>query len=160
MSRFQRPLPSTVSTFFIDLTGTDMFILNERLDNDTVRVAKLRLNLVLLMKDRSFPWLILVPERKDIGEIHELAKEDRLILVEEISFVSKIIEDIYRPDKINIGALGNLVPQLHIHIIGRFKNDRAWPGPVWGKVDPEPYTGKELEEATSRLKSSLDRFII
>ncbi len=136
-----------------------MFILNERLENDAVRVAKLRLSLVLLMKDRSFPWLILVPERKGIGEIHELAKEDRLTLVEEISFVSKIIEDIYRPDKINIGALGNLVPQLHIHIIGRFKNDRAWPGPAWGKVDPEPYLRKELEETIGRLRFSLDRFL-
>jgi len=133
-----------------------MFVLNERLENDTVFVGRLRLSAVLLMKDRNYPWVILVPERKDIGGIHELTKEDRLILVEEIASVSRIIEDIYRPDKINIGALGNLVPQLHIHIIARYRKDRAWPGPVWGNSSPEPYSGTELEEAVTRIRSCLE----
>lgn len=136
-----------------------MFVLNERLENDTVFIGRLRLSAVLLMKDRSFPWVILVPERKDIGEIHELAKEDRLTLVEEMACVSRMLEDIYRPDKINIGALGNLVPQLHIHIIARFRKDRAWPGPVWGNASPEPYSGTELTEAVTRLRSSLEGYI-
>lgn len=136
-----------------------MFVLDERLENDTERVARMRLSIVLLMKDRSFPWLILVPERKDIVEIHELTKEDRLTLVEEIACVSGIMKDIYKPDKINIGALGNLVPQLHIHIIARFKKDRAWPGPVWGNTAPQPYSGKELVEAVARLRACLGRFI-
>jgi diadenosine tetraphosphate (Ap4A) HIT family hydrolase len=136
-----------------------MFVLNERLENDTVFVGRMRLCAVLLMKDSNYPWLILVPERKDIREMHELTKEDRLTLVEEIACVSRIMEEIYRPDKINIGALGNLVPQLHIHIIARFRKDRAWPGPVWGNAAPEPYSGTELAEAVKRLRSCLDSYI-
>ena len=77
--------------------------------DDTVEVVRLKLSVVLLMKDRSFPWLILVPERENIREIHELSVKDRAVLMEEISLASQVIEMLYKPDKINIGALGNMV---------------------------------------------------
>jgi diadenosine tetraphosphate (Ap4A) HIT family hydrolase len=132
-----------------------MFVLNQRLRDDTVEVTRLKLSLVLLMKDRSFPWLILVPQRRDICEIHELTAEDRTILIEEISSASQAVKRLYNPDKINIGALGNIVPQLHIHVIGRFKKDRAWPGQVWGSGPAEAYSDEELRVTCERFREGL-----
>lgn len=129
-----------------------MFTLHERLKNDTAEIVSLKLCIVLLMKDRSFPWLILVPKRECVREIHELSPEDRITLMEEMTLASRAIEKVYRPEKINIGALGNLVPQLHIHVIGRFSADRAWPGPVWGSGQAVPYGSDELKSAVSALK--------
>lgn len=135
-----------------------MFTLHQRLKDDTVEVARLALCSVLLMKDRTVPWLILVPRREGASEMHALSKEDRAVLIEEITLASKALEKLYRPDKINIGALGNLVPQLHIHVIGRFKTDRAWPGPVWGRDGAEPYTEAELGKAVCELKEAFKSF--
>lgn len=132
-----------------------MFVLNQKLWEDTIEIARLKLSLVLLMKDRSFPWLILVPEREGVREIYELSAEDRGILIEEISLVSQVIERLYKPDKINVGALGNMVPQLHIHIVGRFRTDRAWPGPVWGTGPAEPYSEEELKGTCEQLREIL-----
>jgi diadenosine tetraphosphate (Ap4A) HIT family hydrolase len=131
-----------------------MFILHQRLKDDTVEVAALALSVVLLMKDRTLPWLILVPRREGASEMHALSKEERAVLIEEITLASKVLEKLYLPDKINIGALGNLVPQLHIHVVGRFKTDRAWPGPVWGKDGAEPYTEAELGKTVCALKEA------
>ena len=128
-----------------------MFTLNKKLKEDTAEIAQLQLSLVLLMKDCSFPWLILVPVREGICEIHELAEKDRSILIEEISLSSQVIKRLYSPDKINVGALGNIIPQLHIHVIGRFKTDRAWPGPVWGTGQAKPYSDEELQIACAKL---------
>lgn len=120
-----------------------MFLLHERLKADTFEITRLQLSRVLLMNDSSFPWLILVPERENIREIYELEEKDRAVLMEEIALASHIIDHLYKPDKINVGALGNLVPQLHIHVIGRYKTDRAWPGPVWGAGPAMPYADDE-----------------
>ncbi len=133
-----------------------MFVLNQRLKDDTVEVLSLKLSLVLLMKDRSFPWLILVPKPENIREIHELSAKDRAVLMEEMSLASKVIEMLYKPDKINIGALGNVVPQLHIHVIGRFRTDRAWPGPVWGTGPAEPYSEDELRVVCERFRAAFE----
>lgn len=135
-----------------------MFTIDQRLKDDTVEVASLALCAVLLMKDRTLPWLILVPRRQGVSEIHELTPEDRAALIEEMTLASKVVDRLYGPDKINIGALGNLVPQLHIHVIGRFRTDRAWPGPVWGKGGAEPYTEAELREAVGGLKEAFKGF--
>jgi len=132
-----------------------LFVPNQRLKDDTVEVVRLKLSVVLLMKDRSFPWLILVPGRENIREIHELSVKDRAVLMEEISLASQVIEMLYKPDKINIGALGNMVPQLHIHVIGRFRTDRAWPGPVWGRGPAEPYSEDELHKTCEQLREVL-----
>lgn len=133
-----------------------MFILHQRLKEDTIEITRLKLSRVLLMRDSSFPWLILVPERENIREIHELSMEDRAVLIEEISLASQVIERLYMPDKINVGALGNLVPQLHIHVIGRFRTDRGWPGPVWGTGPAEPYSDEGLGTVCERLKKAFE----
>ncbi|MBI5888460.1 MAG: HIT family protein [Deltaproteobacteria bacterium] len=131
-----------------------MFVLSSRLKEDGAEVIGLGLCVVLLMKDRSFPWLVLVPRRDGVREMHELAKADRAVLMEEICAASSVIGTLFKPDKINIGALGNLVPQLHVHVIGRFKTDRAWPGPVWGTGAMQPYPPEELDKTILTLRSA------
>ena len=131
-----------------------MFTLNQKLKEDTVEIVQLQLSLVLLMKDSSFPWLILVPVRESIREIHELTEKDRSILTEEISLSSQVIKRLYSPDKINVGALGNIIPQLHIHVIGRFKTDRAWPGPVWGTGTAKSYSEDEFKDICAKLRKA------
>lgn len=133
-----------------------MFVLDQRLEDDTLEIRSLKLSKVLLMKDRSFPWLILVPERENIRELYELSAEDRAVLMEEISLASQVIVKLYKPDKINIGALGNVVPQLHIHVIGRFRTDRAWPGPVWGIGPAEPYAEENLKATCESFRKAFD----
>lgn len=132
-----------------------MFTLHEQLARDTLDITRLGVSLVLLMKDRSFPWLILVPKREGVTEIHQLSPEDRGHLMEEIATVSQILETLFRPHKLNVGALGNRVPQLHVHVIARYRNDRAWPGPVWGSGPAVPYDEEELHELRQRLRVAL-----
>jgi diadenosine tetraphosphate (Ap4A) HIT family hydrolase len=131
------------------------FALHPTLARDTVEVARLPLCRVLLMRDRRFPWLILVPEREETREIHELPPADRAALIEEIARVSGTMARLFQVDKINVGALGNIVPQLHVHVIARFATDAAWPGPVWGSGPAEPYEDSVLEELRDRLASAL-----
>jgi diadenosine tetraphosphate (Ap4A) HIT family hydrolase len=132
-----------------------MFELHQTLAKDTVTVASLPLSQVLLMNDVRYPWLILVPQREDIREIHHLAKDDQGTLFKEIMLASNIVETIFSPEKINIGALGNLVPQLHIHVIARYKDDAAWPGPVWGHGEAVPYAPEPLEAIKNQLEEAL-----
>jgi diadenosine tetraphosphate (Ap4A) HIT family hydrolase len=129
--------------------------LHPTLARDTVEVARLPLCRVLLMKDRRFPWLILVPERESAREIHELPAADRAELIEEIARAGEVLERLFRPDKLNVGALGNVVPQLHVHVVARFAADPAWPGPVWGSGAAVPYADDELEERRKRLAAGL-----
>ena len=131
------------------------FALHPRLVQDTVEVARLPLCRVLLMRDRRFPWLVLVPERESVREIHELPPEDRAVLVEEIAKAGEALSRLFQPDKLNVGALGNLVPQLHVHVVARRTTDSAWPGPVWGAGTPEPYDEDELAEIGERIASAL-----
>lgn len=130
------------------------FTLHPTLARDTVLVSQLPLCRVLLMKDRRFPWLILVPERDSVREIHELSQADRAALVEEIAEASEVLQRLFQPDKLNVGALGNVVPQLHVHVVARFAADPAWPGPVWGPGPAEPYAEAELEEIRGRLATA------
>lgn len=132
------------------------FTLNERLKNDTFEVADLALCRVLLMNDASFAWLILVPRRPGVTEVHNLSKEDRIALIEEAAAASRAVVTVFSPDKINIGSLGNIVEQLHVHVVGRKKTDRAWPGPVWGAGQGRPYDGDELASVISALRRALE----
>ncbi|MBI5455176.1 MAG: HIT domain-containing protein [Deltaproteobacteria bacterium] len=134
-----------------------MFSLHPTLENDTRNIIDLPLSRVLLMKDRGFPWLILVPRREGVKEIHELTPDDRALLIEEVSLASTLLTRLFNPVKINIGALGNIVPQLHVHVIARFENDRAWPGPVWGSGPKEPYSEDDLASIVSRLQDAFKR---
>jgi diadenosine tetraphosphate (Ap4A) HIT family hydrolase len=126
--------------------------LHPTLAQDTVEVTRLSLCRVLLMKDSRFPWLILVPERDGVREIHDLTSADRAILIEEIAQASLILERLFRPYKLNVGSLGNVVPQLHIHVVARTADDPAWPGPVWGSGSTVAYGKAELEELRRGLE--------
>jgi diadenosine tetraphosphate (Ap4A) HIT family hydrolase len=139
------------------MENSKSFTLHHRLQEDTVEIVRLKLSRVLLMIDSSFPWLVLVPERQNVQEVFELSIEDRSVLIEEIAVASEIIQQLYCPDKINIGALGNLVPQLHIHLIGRFRTDRAWPGPVWGTGHARSYAKDELNAVAGRIKKAFSK---
>lgn len=127
------------------------FTLHPTLARDTVEVARWPLCRVLLMKDQRFPWLILVPEREAAREIHELTATDRAALMEEVARAGEALSRLLQPDKVNVGALGNVVPQLHVHVVARFAADAAWPGPVWGSGAAVPYADVELEDLLGRL---------
>lgn len=130
------------------------FELHKKLKEDASFITDLGLSRVLLLNDSTMPWLILVPRRKGVREIYELGEADRLTLMEEVTIASKVIEELYSPDKINVGALGNIVDQLHIHVIGRSVADRAWPGPAWGSRGSIPYTACDLKAESARLKNA------
>ncbi len=131
------------------------FTLHETLAADTVEAARWPLCRALLMNDNRYPWLILVPAGAGLSEIHDLKPADQAVLMVEIDRASRALVDLHAPDKINVGALGNLVPQLHIHVIARFRTDDAWPGPVWGAHPPRPYETAELDEVVTRLRQML-----
>lgn len=127
------------------------FALHPTLARDTVEVVRLPLCRVLLMNDRRFPWLILVPERESLREIHELPPAERSILIEEIARAGQVLVRLFQPDKLNTGALGNLVPQLHVHVVARFTADAAWPRPVWGSGAAVVYPASSLEDMKGRI---------
>lgn len=131
------------------------FELDETLAADTVDVGQWSLCRVLLMNDSRYPWLILVPARVNRTEIHDLDPADQSLLMTEIDRASRVLSRLYAPHKINIGALGNLVPQLHIHVVARFRTDDAWPGPVWGAHPPRPYMTADMDQALTLLRQAL-----
>lgn len=128
-----------------------MFTLDPRLQQDTILLGSFPLSLLLLMNDITYPWLILVPQRPDIREIFELAADDQQQLLAESSLLAGTLATLLRPDKLNIAALGNIVPQLHLHHIVRYRNDPAWPAPVWGKTPATPYRREQADAFRSRL---------
>ncbi|CAA7619781.1 HIT domain-containing protein [Magnetospirillum sp. UT-4] len=132
-----------------------MFELHERLAADCVAVTDWPLSRVLLMNDCSYPWLILVPRRHGVTELHELDSGDRVQLMEEIADASRRLQNLTHAPKINIAALGNVVPQLHVHVIARFHEDDAWPRPVWGTSPIRRYGGQELAQTVARLVAAM-----
>ncbi|MER2251957.1 HIT domain-containing protein [Methylorubrum podarium] len=118
---------------------TDAFSIDPRLAADTHPVGDLALCSVLLMDDARFPWLILVPRRPGLSELTDLAPEEAGLAFEEIRLAVGVVQALARPDKVNVASLGNVVPQLHIHVVARFRSDPAWPGPVWGVGERSPY---------------------
>jgi diadenosine tetraphosphate (Ap4A) HIT family hydrolase len=133
---------------------SDGFSLHERLAADCITLDDWPLCRVLLMNDASYPWLILVPRRPGLSEFHDVADADRPQLMVEIDRASRALKTRFDADKINVGALGNMVPQLHIHVIARYKEDPAWPGPVWGKQPPRRYEPGALRERVAILTRS------
>jgi diadenosine tetraphosphate (Ap4A) HIT family hydrolase len=129
--------------------------IHPQLQHDCLVIGRFPLCYLLLMKDSNYPWFILVPDREHITEIHQLDETEQKQLISESSVLSRIIDKQFNADKINIAALGNLVPQLHVHHIVRYKNDAAWPAPVWGKLPAKAYTEEETNQVINRLKSSL-----
>lgn len=132
-----------------------MFALHARLAADTVAVTDWPLCRVLLMNDATYPWLILVPRRPDIVELIDMAAADRQQLMDEICRASEALRAEYQPKKINVATLGNVVPQLHVHVLARFEQDPAWPKPVWGVVPAQPYEPAALDAILTRLRARL-----
>ena len=130
------------------------FVLDATLEADTLEVTTLPLCVVRLMNDRRFPWVILVPARSGITEIVDLEAADRARLIEEIARVSGVMRELFRPTKLNVAALGNVVAQLHVHVIARFAHDDAWPKPVWGTAS-EPYRIDEIDRTLAPLRYRL-----
>jgi diadenosine tetraphosphate (Ap4A) HIT family hydrolase len=115
------------------------FALDPRLAGDTIPVGDLALCSVLLLNDSRFPWLVLVPRRAGVTEVTDLSEADSARLMEEIRIATRVMLDLAKPDKVNVAAIGNIVSQMHVHVVGRFRSDPAWPGPVWGFGARTPY---------------------
>ena len=128
--------------------------LHERLAADTYLVTDLALCRVLLMNDRRFPWLILVPRRTGLRDFDDVAGPEKADFHAEIDLASAILREAVNAEKMNVAALGNMVPQLHVHVIARFAGDAAWPGPVWGVGQAEPYPSDEARGLAARLSAA------
>ncbi|MBE0458320.1 HIT domain-containing protein [Pseudoalteromonas sp. KG3] len=122
------------------------FSLAPELARDCIEVADWPLCKVLLMNDSQYPWFILVPRKAGLKESIDLDDAEQLLLMKESAKLSLLLKEVFNPDKLNVAALGNMVPQLHIHHIARFKSDAAWPAPVWGKFPSIPYTNEQVEQ--------------
>ena len=131
------------------------FALHPQLAADCHVVGDLGLSRVLLLDDRRYPWVVLVPRRDDITEIYQLQAADRAALIEESCRVGETLMALFGGDKLNVGALGNLVPQLHLHHVVRHRDDPAWPGPVWGHSPARPYAAGQRDEVLDRLRAAL-----
>lgn len=129
--------------------------LNPNLEKDTINIGDLPLSRVLVIKDANYPWLLLVPRRPDTVEIIDLSEVEQAQLITEINRVARALKEIAKPDKLNIAALGNAVPQLHIHIIARRKTDAAWPRPVWGVVPALAHDPQEVENFIGALRRKI-----
>lgn len=148
-----------MSTLGSNMAAADMtadFTLHPQLAADGIELAHWPLSLVLLMDDGRFPWLILVPQRTGLRELHDLPPTERGSLMEEVARAGRLMQTAFRADKINTAALGNQVPQLHIHVIARFIGDLAWPNPIWSHGPRRPMTTAERAERISALRPGLE----
>lgn len=132
-----------------------MFEVDERLINDTVPLGDFALCRVLLMNDSRYPWLILVPRCSAVSEVFDLTAEQQQQLWLEASTVGQVLKGVYQADKINIATLGNVVSQLHIHVVVRMRDDAAWPAPVWGQGEAQPYSAEAVEQIKTQLHAAL-----
>ena len=128
------------------------FELHPQLAADTVPVATWTLCEVLLLTDTNYPWLVLVPARTGLRDFHDLSPDDMVRAGREISRASEALMELFAPDKINVAALGNMVPQLHIHVVARFTDDAAWPSPIWGVAPAKPYAPDALDARLADLR--------
>jgi diadenosine tetraphosphate (Ap4A) HIT family hydrolase len=131
------------------------FQLHPRLEQDSIAVGQFNLTELRLINDSQYPWFILVPKRPDVTEVYQLSETEQQVLQQESSLLAKTLSELYKADKMNIAAIGNMVPQLHIHHIVRYKSDIAWPAPVWGKFETVPYTEQQIEKIATQLKNRL-----
>jgi diadenosine tetraphosphate (Ap4A) HIT family hydrolase len=129
--------------------------LHPQLTQDTIDIGDLPLCRVLVIKDANYPWLLLVPRREGAVEIIDLDEVAQAQLTTEVSRVARALKEITKCDKLNIAALGNVVPQLHVHIIARRKNDVAWPRPVWGVAPPLAHDATEVQNFISALRRKI-----
>lgn len=128
-----------------------MFTLHPQLAQDCIAIGQFSLCQLLLMNDRQYPWFLLVPQRENISEIYQLSASDQSQLWRESAELSETLARHFNADKMNVAALGNVVPQLHLHHIVRYRDDLAWPAPVWGKLPAVAYTETELQQLLTEL---------
>lgn len=134
-----------------------MFILHPQLAADCEVLGDLALNRVLLNRDGLYPWIILVPKREDVQEIYQLSHQDQQLFWQESNLISLWMQTFFNADKMNVAALGNMVPQLHVHHIARFKDDKAWPKPVWGVHPAEHYSDETLNALLQEMRYQLTK---
>ena len=133
------------------------FKLNDKMAADTQFLAQWKLCQVLLMNDRNYPWLVLVPAVPGLRDLNEVPREHWTTAMAEIERAADALKLLYKPYKLNIAALGNVVEQLHIHVIARQKTDAAWPKPVWGVAPPAPYAPDELRRTAAQLLAAFGK---
>ena len=131
------------------------FRIDPRLEADSLPLVDLPLCTVRLMNDQRFPWLLLIPRRPGMAEVLDLSEFDQQQLWFEMRRAAAVLDTLFAPDKLNLAALGNQVRQLHVHVLGRFESDAAWPGPVWGAGKAVPYAASAAESMVAQLRSEL-----
>lgn len=134
---------------------TDKFSLHEMLTRDCIELMELPLSTLLLMNDSQYPWFILVPRVADIADIYQLDWQQQQQFLNESSLLSELLMQQFNGDKMNVAALGNICPQLHVHHIVRYKGDKAWPKPVWGQFPAIAYSQEELASIKDKLIPAL-----
>ena len=130
--------------------------LHPQLAADTHPVASFDLCELRLLDDANYPWLVLVPRVAEARELIDLDAMQQAALMREIDRSSRVLQELFRPHKLNVAALGNVVPQLHVHIIAREVDDPAWPAPVWGRVQARTYEPETLVERVTQLRAAFD----
>ena len=133
------------------------FELDGRIARDSDLIATLDLCQLRIQNDSRWPWLVMVPQRADMTEIFELSEADHALLSAEVNDVAAALKEITCATKINVGALGNIVRQLHVHVIARFEGDANWPGPIWGYGSAEPYDSEKRQALVNTLMEKLSR---
>jgi len=132
-----------------------MFTLDARLQNDTIMLGQFGLSRLLLSKDKRYPWCILVPQVDNIQEAYQLSEDQQAQLQQESNALGKTLMALFEGDSLNVAALGNVVSQLHVHHVVRYKNDPTWPGPIWGVGDAVSYSDQELLTMANKIKLKL-----
>ncbi len=127
------------------------FAVDPVIDENSIFIKNLALSTLYLKNDKENPWFILVPRKYNAVELVDLNHEEQVMLMEELTIVSEFLKSYYRPDKMNIGSLGNIVRQLHFHVIARYTSDRAWPGPIWGVPTKLEFDELEIENIKSNF---------
>lgn len=133
------------------------FSIDPRLERDSVAIADLGLCRLRLSRDARWPWLLAIPQRAGVTEMFELAPLDQTMLTFEINEAAKALSVVTGADKINVAAIGNIVRQLHIHIVARFEGDANWPGPIWGHGTPEPRSDEDIEALARKITEAMAR---
>ncbi len=133
----------------------ESYALDPRLAADSHALARFELCDVRLMDESHYPWLVLVPRLPGLRDLIDLDQSRRHQLTDEVDRASRLLRDAFCPDKLNVAALGNVVAQLHVHVIARFKTDPAWPMPVWGRIETRPYSPEAMLERMTQLQALL-----
>ena len=131
-----------------------MFTLDARLEQDTWLIGDLPLCRLLLSNDSNYPWFILVPRREGISELFQLDDSDQQLMWRETTELARVLNEMFGAHKMNVATLGNVVSQMHMHVIVRYQTDAAWPAPVWGKIPAKPYAEAQVSEMRSKLKQA------